>query len=231
MGTSSVVGLLEGDWSRDRNQKRQRRSYEGTDDSVYNVDSREGNGTITLKLTDAEIFDCPICNETLTAPVFQCQNGHIACELCFAKIKNSCPSCRLPLGHNRNRAIEKVLQSAQVICKNSKYGCKETTSVRKKQYHEKECQHTPRLCPLRDCNFVGSPSQLCQHFNRKHNNLAEQLWTNDDSKKIDSMRTLIQDMGTFFERTRNSQHLMFEVFADGMELINVFLHDNMSRRA
>ncbi|KAL5745107.1 hypothetical protein ACOSP7_026253 [Xanthoceras sorbifolium] len=127
------------------------------------------NGSIFAILTDLEVLDCFICFDPLTIPVFQCENGHVACSSCCSKLGNKCPSSCSPIGHNRCRAIEKVLESVKVICANSKYGCKETMSYSQRDDHEKTCRHAPCLCPLSDCCFVGSSSQLYQHFIGRHN--------------------------------------------------------------
>ncbi|XP_031282267.1 E3 ubiquitin-protein ligase SINA-like 10 [Pistacia vera] len=126
--------------------------------------------SISVTLTDPKVFDCPICFEPLYSPVFQCENGHIVCSSCCTQIRNKCPSCRLPIGHNRCLAIEKVLESIKVKCQNTRYGCKETTSYGKKLDHAKTCHHAPCSCPLSDCNFVGSCTQLYKHFRDEHEN-------------------------------------------------------------
>ncbi|XP_065848660.1 E3 ubiquitin-protein ligase SINA-like 10 [Euphorbia lathyris] len=134
-----------------------------------------GNGRIFLTLTDPEVLDCPICYESLTIPVFQCENGHIACTSCCKRIAHKCPSCLLPIGYNRCRAIEKVLESVKVPCQNLRYGCREMVNYSKKFEHEKMCNHAPYSCPVSSCKFVGSCKQLYQHFSSKHKGSAVPL--------------------------------------------------------
>ncbi|XWS75538.1 hypothetical protein CRYUN_Cryun01aG0098600 [Craigia yunnanensis] len=126
------------------------------------------DGSISITLTDPEVLDCHICYEALTIPVFQCDNGHIACSTCCVKIRKKCPSCASPIGYSRCRAIEKVLESIKVSCQNTKYGCREAFSYSMKQKHEKTCPFTPCSCPLADCNFEGSSKELCGHFGNEH---------------------------------------------------------------
>lgn len=126
------------------------------------------DSSISVTLNDPEVLDCSICFNSLNIPVFQCENGHIACSSCCQKLRNKCPSCSWPIGYNRCRAIEKVLESVNISCTNTKYGCKETMSYSKKHDHEKTCIYTPCSCPIPDCNFVGSSKQLSQHFSLKH---------------------------------------------------------------
>ncbi|PQQ01669.1 hypothetical protein Pyn_11916 [Prunus yedoensis var. nudiflora] len=88
---------------------------------------------VVITLTDPELFDCPICYEPLTIPVYQCdQNGHIACSFCRTKIKDKCPFCSGSIGFNRCRAIEKALESITTSCQNIQYGCKESVTFNKK---------------------------------------------------------------------------------------------------
>jgi len=102
----------------------------------------------------------------------QCENGHIACSSCCIKLRNKCPSCFWPIGYNRCRSIEKVLESVKISCSNAKYGCKEAVSYSKKSDHEKTCIYAPCSCPLLDCNFIASSKQVYKHFSRKHPNSA-----------------------------------------------------------
>ncbi|XP_050369315.1 E3 ubiquitin-protein ligase SINA-like 10 [Argentina anserina] len=128
--------------------------------------------SISITLADPDVLDCPICCESLTVPVFQCENGHIACCSCSTKIKNKCPSCSWPIGYSRCRAIEKVLESVRMSCQNIKYGCKEWMTCSSKNEHEKACVHSPCQCPHSGCNFVSSMKQLYQHFSSNHLNSA-----------------------------------------------------------
>ncbi|CAK7338731.1 unnamed protein product [Dovyalis caffra] len=126
------------------------------------------NGAICVILSDPEVLDCPICCETLSIPVFQCENGHTACSSCSEKLLHKCPSCAMPIGYNRCRAIEKVLESLKTQCSNWRYGCKEDICFSKKYEHDKSCSHAPCTCPLSGCNFQGSSKQLYVHCRSKH---------------------------------------------------------------
>lgn len=80
--------------------------------------------------------------------------------------------CFMPIGYNRCRAIEKVLESVKITCLNAKYGCKEAVSYSNKNDHEKECIHAPCTCPHSGCNFVASTKELTLHFSCKHKGSA-----------------------------------------------------------
>ncbi|CAH9094655.1 unnamed protein product [Cuscuta epithymum] len=127
-----------------------------------------GDASVSMILTDPDVLDCPICFDALTVPVFQCENGHIACSSCCTKIVNKCPSCAWPIGYNRCRAIEKLIECIKLSCRNTKYGCKESVFFTKKSGHESSCIFTPCSCPLRNCSFIGSSEQLYTHFSNRH---------------------------------------------------------------
>ncbi|TKY59578.1 E3 ubiquitin-protein ligase SINA 10 [Spatholobus suberectus] len=124
--------------------------------------------SIPIFVSDPDVFDCCICYEPLNAPVFQCENGHIACSSCCVRLRNKCPMCFMPIGYNRCRAIEKVLDSIKMSCPNVNYGCKETFSYSRKNDHEKECIYLPCLCPHIGCDFVASSKELFLHFSHRH---------------------------------------------------------------
>lgn len=108
-----------------------------------------------------------------TCMAIQCENGHVTCSSCSTKISNKCPSCSMPIGYNRCRAIERVLDSVRVECQNRRYGCKETVSFACKKEHEMTCIYSPCSCPCPDCIFSSSSKKLCQHFSREHKNYAK----------------------------------------------------------
>ena len=62
--------------------------------------------------------ECPICYERMGPPVkiFQCSEGHLICEKCFTKIRDSmkvCPYCNQDVISNpiRNRALEEIIEN------------------------------------------------------------------------------------------------------------------------
>ncbi|CAL9223892.1 unnamed protein product [Arabidopsis halleri] len=88
---------------------------------LQRTDDRKCSGRL-----DLYILDCPVCCEPLTIPVFQCDNGHLACSSCCPKLSNKCPACSLPIGNNRCVAMERVLES--------------------------ECTFSQSICPALDCD-------------------------------------------------------------------------------
>ncbi|KAK9941871.1 hypothetical protein M0R45_007564 [Rubus argutus] len=185
--------------------------YDNDNDDDVDIEDEEeepnyepiSDDPINVTLNDPGVLDCPICCETLTIPIFQCDNnGHIACSSCSSKI-HQCPSCSSPFGSSRCRAIEKVLESSTTSCRNSKYGCKETMTYDKKREHEKECMHLPCSCPHSGCDFVASRKNLYKHFDTDHVNSATRfMYYSDFSitlKKNEKFLVLQEkDEGTIF---------------------------------
>lgn len=120
---------------------------------------------------DFDTLDCPICLESLFPPVYQCQNGHMACAGCCKMLdKGTCPSCALPIGTNRCIAVEKIIESLHVNCKYAVWGCKEMLQYASKRgEHEALCKFRPFICPIMGCSHEGLKSSLHQHFQSVHN--------------------------------------------------------------
>ncbi|KAL8472679.1 hypothetical protein ACS0TY_029771 [Phlomoides rotata] len=126
------------------------------------------SGAVSVILMDPDVLDCPICYDPMCSPIYQCENGHIACASCCTTMKNKCPNCCWPIGYNRCRAIEKVLESIRVACRNMPYGCKEILIYSKKLAHEKACSYIPCSCPYSGCDFVAVSKCLYSHFSQQH---------------------------------------------------------------
>ncbi|CAM8950301.1 unnamed protein product [Rhodiola kirilowii] len=136
------------------------------------------DGLTAVFLTDSDVLDCVICYESLKIPVFQCENGHIACDSCCTKLNNKCPSCSFPIGYNRNRAIEKVIESMKVLCRNSKHGCRERLDFNGRKEHEDNCIYSPYRCPIHCCGVIGSFQQLWRHIPDRHSTIVKRFQYN-----------------------------------------------------
>ncbi|CAK7344123.1 unnamed protein product [Dovyalis caffra] len=138
------------------------------DDLVVKLSSCIADGSMSMILMDLDSLDCTICCNPLTIPVFQCENGHTACSSCCSKLAHKCPTCLLPIGDNRCRAIEKVLESVRIPCANMRYGCGETITYNKKYEHDKSCFYIPCSCPIQGCDFISSSKKLDPHLRCTH---------------------------------------------------------------
>ncbi|KAE9603268.1 putative aminoacyltransferase, E1 ubiquitin-activating enzyme [Lupinus albus] len=165
-------------------QQQQQHGFEEdrtTEEDNETVESNTRDRSISITLMDPDVLDCCICYEPFSAPIFQCENGHIACSNCCSRLGNKCPMCSMPIGYNRCRAIEKVLESIKMSCLNTKYGCKEKFNYSKKNDHEKECIYIPCLCPHPGCDFVAASKELSLHFSHRHIGSAIPFEKNDGS--------------------------------------------------
>ncbi|EOA24604.1 hypothetical protein CARUB_v10017872mg [Capsella rubella] len=115
-------------------------------------------------LLGLDILDCPICSQALTIPIFQCDNGHLACSSCCPQLSNKCHTCDSPVGHKRCSAMESVLESVFVPCRNATFGCTKNESYGKKSIHEKVCSFSQCACPAPDCYFTGPYNDIYNHF-------------------------------------------------------------------
>ncbi|XP_027338262.1 E3 ubiquitin-protein ligase SINA-like 10 [Abrus precatorius] len=137
------------------------------DDYYYDYDafSRRFNSVI---ISDPNVFNCCVCSQILTVPVYECANGHAACSTCAADHLKQCRLCLLPIGYKRCITIERVLESIHIPCLNVKYGCKETLSLTESNNHDQKCIYVPCLCPYSDCHFTAPSKDLFLHFINKH---------------------------------------------------------------
>ncbi|KAJ6421346.1 hypothetical protein OIU84_028676 [Salix udensis] len=130
---------------------------EQEDDVLDKLSGFLADGAMSMTLMDLDILDCAICLSPLTIPVFQ-----------KSKLANKCPACSFPIGDNRCRAIEKVLESVRIPCKNMRYGCGETFTYSKKLDHDKSCIYAPCSCPVQGCEYINSSKKLDSHLRCRH---------------------------------------------------------------
>ncbi|KFK34836.1 hypothetical protein AALP_AA5G199400 [Arabis alpina] len=138
--------------------------------------SGDGNGSSTKTsqkrqrtgmLTDLDVMDCSVCFDTLTIPIFQCDNGHMACSTCCEKLRKRCATCTYPT-IIRNRGMERVLELLKVPCPNAEFGCSEEVIYDEKSAHFKQCTFAQCTCPFRSCGFTGSYKDVYEHSVAKH---------------------------------------------------------------
>ncbi|XP_023633444.1 E3 ubiquitin-protein ligase SINA-like 11 [Capsella rubella] len=141
---------------------------------VNNVHSQKRqhteNETRLAKLSDLDVLDCPVCFEPLTVPTFQCDDGHLICSFCLAKVGNKCPGpgCDLSIGNKRCFPMEKVLEAVFVPCRNAEFGCTNSFSYGKVSSHEKECKYSHCSCPNLECSYNGPYNSIYSHFMCNH---------------------------------------------------------------
>eukprot|EP00667_Euglena_gracilis_P016627 EG_transcript_17419 len=150
---------------------------------------------------DLDAVQCPVCWDDITAPVFQCANGHLICAACHAALAN-CPSCRQRLTGCRNFAVERMLSAAAVPCAFQEHGCPEELPYGEKAAHEATCQHRLFPCPMPGiaCGWTGKQHELAEHLRAKHQKKVEVLTSPGNRVSFDFLAT--DDCGTLRDGDR-----------------------------
>ncbi|KAJ1265206.1 hypothetical protein BS78_08G061600 [Paspalum vaginatum] len=118
---------------------------------------------------DPDVLDCSICFEPLRPPLYQCQNGHVACFSCWSRLTNKCHICSHEANFVRNIALEKVVESVKSPCSYAKWGCSKLASYSLRNVHEESCLFAPSLCPIPGCGYRGFTGWWSGHFFINHN--------------------------------------------------------------
>lgn len=116
------------------------------------------------------VLECPVCMDTMRAPILQCQNGHNICSVCKLQLRN-CPTCRGQFIETWSLALEKLSQRIPFSCANSERGCMEKLSIQNKMKHEISCLYRIHKCLLGhpgSCSWEGLRTDILQHAKEKH---------------------------------------------------------------
>ncbi|CAN6342808.1 unnamed protein product [Urochloa humidicola] len=132
------------------------------------VVGREADG-ISVRI-DPDVLDCSICFEPLRPPLYQCQNGHVACFPCWSRLTNKCHICSHEANFARNIALEKVVESVKSSCSYAKWGCSKLVSYSLRNAHEESCLFAPSLYPIPGCGYRVFTGWWSAHFLTNHNN-------------------------------------------------------------
>ena len=114
---------------------------------------------------------CPICMNIPRQKVFQCPNGHLICEPCkidYTRNSTTCPTCRAPLGNNRNLLAEKLIDITGIPCKFQIEGCRMILKKEVLENHEMKCQF--RLVYCSTCRQEVSLSKMVNHIQEHQKN-------------------------------------------------------------
>nr|XP_029119232.1 putative E3 ubiquitin-protein ligase SINA-like 6 [Elaeis guineensis] len=133
-----------------------------------------GNNTKSINVSiDPDVLDCSSCGTPLRAPLFECDNGHVACFLCCAILENKCHVCSLPIGSRRCPALETIIEAMKIPCPNSRFGCRKTIPYTQKCTHEESCLFAPFSCPISSCTFQGLTACLSRHIQNEHHSTPQ----------------------------------------------------------
>ncbi|KAL8546801.1 hypothetical protein ACS0TY_006497 [Phlomoides rotata] len=77
----------------------------------------------------------------------------------------------MPISGNEGNTVCVDIEIADPVrapCRNAQYGCAVIVDYNKRREHDDVCLWAPCACPLRKCHFIGSSTQLSEHFSSKH---------------------------------------------------------------
>lgn len=121
------------------------------------------------------LFECPICFDYAVPPIYQCQNGHLVCQVCSSKITH-CPTCRVPVSQPsiRNLQLDRLANTFQFPCKYNFNGCPWKSYWFKKREHEEDCDYISYSCPCpgTTCKWTGLLSQVMPHLSEHHKSIT-----------------------------------------------------------
>ncbi|KAJ7160493.1 hypothetical protein O6H91_03G003200 [Diphasiastrum complanatum] len=137
------------------------------DDLEENLDPEEYLNGVNATF-DMDILECHICLEPLSAPIYQCSNGHLACSVCCQIMSNKCGTCSEQTGKIRCLAMEKLIESLRVNCIYADSGCLKILKYGTKRLHESKCSFAPYACPNPDCDFLAPLKDFSSHFLELH---------------------------------------------------------------
>ncbi|KAJ3649036.1 hypothetical protein Zmor_020798 [Zophobas morio] len=140
---------------------------DASDTITVNIKTSSGNETKEFDEKVLQYFECPVCKTLMRPPIYQCKFGHSFCSSCRPKLEK-CPSCRALFGTTRNYSLEGLTAGISYSCMYHHLGCEETLQVYESDKHEVVCPYKPYPCPLDDCSFRGTHSNIGQHLDEKH---------------------------------------------------------------
>ncbi|XP_038212264.1 E3 ubiquitin-protein ligase SIAH1A-like isoform X2 [Zerene cesonia] len=120
-----------------------------------------------------EAPECPVCNNAMTVPIFQCQSGHSVCFTCKKKLTVPiCPLCRQIMTQMRNWQLEELVAQSITTCPNKTIGCVIKLKKKEMEEHLKECIFRTLDCPVGKifgtCSWSGKHKDLMNHFKVCH---------------------------------------------------------------
>ncbi|XP_053607938.1 E3 ubiquitin-protein ligase Siah1-like [Plodia interpunctella] len=147
-----------------------------------------------------ELPECPVCMETMSAPIFQCQSGHSLCSSCTRVLSPpNCPICRQPMTQIRNWQLEEIIAKAKVSCPNKNQGCVYTMVNCDVEEHLKECIFREMDCPLGavfgKCSWKGHLKMMIEHFKERHP--AHCNISSDSEVELDNIKITEDDRHMF----------------------------------
>ncbi|XP_018330158.1 uncharacterized protein LOC108740355 isoform X2 [Agrilus planipennis] len=114
-------------------------------------------------------FECPVCNNYMRAPIYQCLSGHSICKQCKPKLMD-CPICHSDLGNTRNYSLESFSNGIYFPCSYYHRGCEQSFLEKDINKHEGDCRFRSYICPFGNtyCDWIGLLTNLSCHLKNVH---------------------------------------------------------------
>lgn len=156
-----------------------RKSSEIDLNAIKQIVNGTENISFKIKLDDnvsekfVEIIECPVCNNVMKPPIFQCSVGHSICNECKMEI-NECPICRNRFTTTRNYLVEEISSNLNLLpkllsktkCTNSMCYFEHTADIVKR--HEKYCRFNKQnvyVCPICQIQITQG---IATHYKEYH---------------------------------------------------------------
>ncbi|KAF2882721.1 hypothetical protein ILUMI_23454 [Ignelater luminosus] len=111
-----------------------------------------------------KLIECPLCNDCMSSPIYQCQTGHSFCKTCISKL-NDCPLCHRVLTQTRNYVLEDVIN--QFLHINDVVGY--SSACTNINIPESRCDlYKCPLKNLKNCMWNGDFRDLVEHCKNNH---------------------------------------------------------------
>ncbi|KAG8307570.1 Siah2p [Homalodisca vitripennis] len=119
---------------------------------------------LTLAQELQELFQCPVCLDSLDVLHWLCKNGHGVCSSCRSNLK-SCPTCERKFVICRPTLTNQLLERLPKPCSFAVLGCPE---VLFSKGHEQYCEFRQTWCRMKDCEWIGSVKSVLEHLQENH---------------------------------------------------------------
>lgn len=128
--------------------------------------------------TEEKLLMCPQCNNLMSLPIYQCEDGHSICGKCANnKQFSTCVICSSSKTSVRSIQLEQIIESMKhklkVDCSFKYKGCTYKVKSIDKSKHENECRYNRHKCEGKKflnltCPWNGSYDDIVEHFRNEH---------------------------------------------------------------
>ncbi|KAF5286825.1 hypothetical protein FQA39_LY00358 [Lamprigera yunnana] len=162
-----------------------------------------------LSAVDSDILlelECPVCNEYMVPPIYQCVVGHSICGTC-KPLMNECSTCRDKIAATRNFSLEKLTRIIKYNCKYIDLDCPFQLNSEEIKDHEANCKFGPYNCPFdefRECKWKRKLSNIIYHAKTCHEddilevNYLTRAYLDTSSEDTDEDCYIIKSFGGLF---------------------------------